>query len=80
MFKHALGVEVVTKVSELRGIITSRSECLFGCNRYFVQPKADKKDMKMAEGWWVDEEDIEVKGRGVNAPRKITGGPMSRSH
>lgn len=79
MFKHELGKEVETKVTGLKGIITSRSECLYGCNRYYIEPKVDK-DMKKPDGWWVDEDDITVKGLGVTAKKKDTGGPMDRTH
>ena len=79
MFKHELGVEVESKVTKLKGIIISRSECLYGCNRYFIQPKADKEG-KLVDGWWVDEDDIIVKGRGVNAKKKDTGGMMSKKY
>lgn len=79
MFKHELGVEVETKVSKLKGIITSRAECLYGCNRYLVQPKADKEG-KLLDGWWVDEDDIIVKGRGVSAKKKDLGGMMSKKY
>ena len=64
MFKHELGKLVKDKVTELDGIITSRSECLYGCNRYFIQPKAGQ-DKKVPDGWWVDEEQIDVIGDGV---------------
>lgn len=78
MFKHDLGKEVETKVTKLRGIITSRSECLYGCNRYYIQPPAGT-DSKVPDGWWVDEDDVSVVGDGVTAAPKNTGGPMSRS-
>lgn len=79
MFKHELGCEVEAKVTRLRGVVTSRSECLYGCNRYYIQPPADK-DMKIPEGWWVDEDDIVVVGQGVNVARgeNPPGGPMSK--
>jgi len=82
MFKHELGSEVITKVSKLKGILVSRCECLYGCNRYTVQPPADK-DGKLLDGWWVDEEDIIVTGKGVPKPEAQTntrpGGPMTRA-
>jgi len=78
MFAHELGSSVETKVAKLKGVITSRSENLYGCNRYFVQPPVGG-DMKMPDGWWVDEDDVCVIGHGVNAVPKNTGGPMSRS-
>ncbi|MDD4931650.1 MAG: hypothetical protein PHG66_05925 [Candidatus Colwellbacteria bacterium] len=77
MFKHELGVEAVSKVTGMKGIITARSQNLYGCNRYFIQPKVDKEG-KPVDGWWTDEDDVHVKGKGVTAPRKDTGGPMSK--
>lgn len=77
-FKHKLGSEVQSKVTKLRGTVTSRSENLYGCNRYFIQPAA-QSDMKVPEGWWVDEDDIVIISEGQRAERKPTGGPMSRT-
>jgi hypothetical protein len=77
MFKHDLGKEAQARVSKLRGIITARSENLYGCNRYYIQPPVDG-DGKHRDGWWCDEDDVEVVGEGVSAPRKNNGGPMSR--
>ncbi len=76
-FKHELGIEIESKVSGLKGIITARSENLYGCNRYFIQPRVGS-DAKVPDGWWVDEDDIKYIGAGVTTPRKKTGGPMSR--
>ena len=56
MFKFVLGLEVESKVSKIRGIITSRSENLYGCNRYYIQLPMSE-NLKV-EGWWVDEEDV----------------------
>jgi len=78
MFKHELGKEVEAKVTKLRGVVTARSENLYGCNRYFIQPPAGS-DQKVPDGWWVDEDDITVIGNGVTAAPKNTGGPMSRA-
>ena len=77
MFKHELGIEAESKSTKLKGIIINRSETLYGCNRYYIQPPAGK-DMKVPDGWWVDEDDVVVKGKGVLAKRKDTGGPMSK--
>lgn len=77
-FKTDLGAEVQSKVTKLRGVVTARSENLYGCNRYYIQPPVGD-DRKMPEGWWVDEDDLDVVGPGVRASPKNTGGPMSRS-
>lgn len=77
-FAHELGSKVRSKVAGLEGIVTCRSENLYGCNRYYIQPRV-AADMKVPDGYWVDEDDIEV----IGAPKterqaKNTGGPMSR--
>jgi hypothetical protein len=79
MFKHNLGLKAKARVSQLTGILTSRSECLYGCNRYFIQPPVGQ-DGKVPDGWWVDEDDVEIVGEGITTPPKNTGGPMSRSN
>jgi len=77
MFKHELGVEAEAKVTGLKGIITARSENLYMCNRYYIQCKVGK-DGKVPDGWWIDEDDVIVKGPGVTSKPKNTGGPMSQ--
>lgn len=77
MFKHELGVEIEAKVTKLKGIIVARAENLYGCNRYHIQPKVGK-EMKVPDGWWIDEDDISVIGKGVVAKPKDTGGLMDR--
>lgn len=76
MFKHELGAEAESKVTKLKGILTSRSENLYGCNRYYIQPSVFS-DHKVPDGWWVDEDDIVIIGRGITISPKNTGGPMS---
>lgn len=49
MFKHRLGLLAKSRTTGLKGIITSRSENLYGCNRYYIQPKYNK-DMKQLDG------------------------------
>lgn len=78
MFKHELGLAVESKVTGLKGVITSRSENLYGCNRYYIQPKVDK-DGKVPDGWWIDEDDVTpLDLASVERVDKPTGGPMSR--
>lgn len=78
VFKHELGVLAESKTMGVRGILVSRSENLYGCDRYCIQPKADKQ-MKVPDAWWVDEEDIVVKGKGITVKKKAekNGGPAS---
>lgn len=79
MFKHELGIMVNQKTTGFKGILISRSENLYGCNRYYVQPKAGD-DMKIPDAYWCDEEDLEKISEGVhvdNSPDIKPGGPMS---
>ncbi len=76
-FKHDLGQVASDKVSGLTGILINRSQCLYGCNRYLIQPRVNA-DGKVPDSWWVDEDSIDILGDGVNASPKFTGGPMSR--
>ena len=78
MFRHELGKEAEANVTKLSGIITARSENLYGCNRYYIQPPAGD-DSKIPDGWWVDEDDVSIIGDGVTAEPKDLGGPMSQS-
>lgn len=84
MFLHENGSFIETKVAKLRGTITARSENLYGCNRYYVQPEVIEKEMKVPDGWWVDEGDINVIIPAIapapdhsDRPDK-PGGPMDR--
>lgn len=70
-FKFELGVTAESKISGFTGVVTSRSEHLNGCNRYWVAPRVDKEG-KLPEGSWMDEDELEVvpseavHGRGNN--------------
>lgn len=78
-FRYENGVTVRDKVTQFEGVITARSEHLYGCNRYFVNPRA--VDGKMPDGYWFDEGSLVVQevarivGDAGN-PRKL-GGPHS---
>lgn len=79
MFKHELGALAESITLGVRGIIVARSQNLYGCDRYFIQPKAGK-DMKVPDGFWMDADDVVVKGKGVTVKKKPTGGPISKIH
>lgn len=76
VFKHELGARAKSEVLDLHGVITARSENLYGCNRYYIQPKAGA-DMKVPDGFWVDEEDVIVMSQAVQKPAHNNGGPVS---
>jgi len=58
-FTIELGAKVKSNISGYGGIVTSRSEHLNGCNRYWVSPKVSK-DGTLHEGYWFDEAELEV--------------------
>lgn len=76
MFVHKLGIEVETRVQKLKGVVVARSEDLYGCNKYFVEPKASKE----GRARWVDEDDITYGSKGIQISKKIKnpGGPVSK--
>lgn len=59
MFKHDLGSKAQSKITGFKGIITSRSEHVNGCNRYWLEPRVDKKG-NAQQGYWFDEEELEI--------------------
>jgi hypothetical protein len=77
-FMFELGCEVVSKISGFKGILTSRSEHLNGCNRYWVAPKVGK-DGKLPDGYWMDEAEIKVtKATKLKPKNQERGGFPSR--
>lgn len=77
MFKHNLGAKVKSRSVGIIGIIQSRSENLYGCNRYFIQPPVGE-DMKVPDGYWLDEEDIEFIEQQIERTLSNNGGPLSK--
>jgi len=71
--KIKLGSKVKDRVSGFTGIVESRIEYLNGCIQYGVVPKVGK-DNKKGESLWVDEEQIEIIGKGVTTESKPSGG------
>jgi len=78
MFKHELGSKVKSRCVGVIGIVQSRSENLYGCNRYFIQPPAGE-DMKVPDGYWFDEEDLEFIEQMINRTPSTNGGPLSKT-
>lgn len=58
-FTIELGVEAKSKISGFKGMVTSRSEHLNGCNRYWLEPKVNK-DGTLMTGSWFDENELIV--------------------
>lgn len=57
-FELEMGRRVKSEVTGFTGTIISRSECLYGCNRYYVQPQASAEGA-LIEGAWIDEMELE---------------------
>lgn len=63
------GDRIQDKISGLRGIVTARTEWLYGCVRITAQPE-EHKDGKMAEPFVIDEEQaIVVEAKAVKDTR-----------
>jgi len=74
--KIELGQKVRCKVTGFEGIATSRIEFLNGCVQYCVKPKINKKDQKMPEGEFIDQQQLEVVKGSVEIQHAPTGGDM----
>ncbi len=70
VFRHNLGDRVRDRITGQVGIVTSRSEHLFGCARYWIEPQ-DLKDGKPIDGRWLDEDCIDVVEASVIKPRFV---------
>ncbi len=73
-FKYELGSKVRDRISGYEGIITSRTEWLYGCLRYMVQSQA-LKDGKPIDSIGCDEEALELIEPVKAQETKATGGP-----
>lgn len=82
--KFVHGVTVRDRVTGFQGMVTGFSNYITGCDRFLVQPKSKQKS-KIEEGYWVDEDRLELvkkekpfflkinkakPGAGLEAPKK----------
>jgi hypothetical protein len=58
-FRFDLGDKVKDRITGMTGIVISRSEHLFGCERYWVEPQ-ELKDAKPVDGRWFDQDSLEL--------------------
>jgi len=76
-----LGDKVKDRINGFEGIVTGRTEYLYGCIRVLVDPTDLDKDGKPREMQWLDEDRVElVVADVVAAPASATeraGGPPS---
>jgi hypothetical protein len=63
-FRYDLGDKVRDRITGMTGIVISRSEHLFGCERYWVEPQ-ELKDSKPVDGRWFDQDSLELVEAGV---------------
>jgi hypothetical protein len=84
-FKFELGEEVMDKITQFHGIITSRTQWLTNCNTYSVQSR-ELNEGKPIERQWFDEPMLErvsekVRQTEFDFERKKTdkpGGPVCK--
>jgi len=74
MSDFKLGDKLRDKVTGLEGIATQKCEMLNGCVQYYLQPKRDLKKNEQPKGDWVDDQQLEKAGIGINRKVSNTGG------
>lgn len=73
-----LGKLVKDRISGFSGIVTGRSEYLWGCVQYCVTPKVDKEGLRR-DSEWFDEQRLELVGQeALSVPVLPHGGPSHR--
>lgn len=75
-FEFELGQKLRDRVSEVEGICIGRIEYLNGCTQYAIKPKK-LKDGKVLDAEWVDSQQVELVGQGIDIKPKYTGGSNS---
>ena len=81
-FKFECGIIARDVVTQLEGVIISRTEHLNGCIQYAIKPPMIKKG-EMPDAWMVDEAQLEKIGPKIKPNEKTikpkrTGGPSTR--
>lgn len=72
-----LGDVVRDRITGLKGVAIARTEWIYGCTRYAVQPQElDDKGLPK-EAQWLDEDQLEVmpEAERVSFPVRRAGGP-----
>ena len=65
-----LGQKAKDKVTGLEGILTERTQCLYGCDQYCIKPVIDKEN-NVLEGTFIDEGRVEITGTGLLNPEEL---------
>jgi hypothetical protein len=74
-FKIELGSKVRDRITGFTGIVTARTEWIFGCIRYSVQPEKLNKDGTIVPSEAFDESSLVVVGKMTGYKPVATGGP-----
>lgn len=59
-YRYELGDKLKDRVTGMVGVATVRSEHLFGCERYWIEPQQIGTDGKPIEGRWIDQDSLEL--------------------
>lgn len=73
IFEFELGDKLKDRVTDLEGICIGRIEYLNGCKQYAIKPKM-AKDGKVYDAEWVDSQQVEKLGEGIDIDAAGTGG------
>lgn len=69
-WKFELGDKVKDRVSGFKGIVTSRTEYLNGCQQYGVAPPIDKEG-KMLDSYNIDGQQLDLVDAGLNKTKPV---------
>jgi len=69
-----LGQKLRDKVTGLEGIAVAKVEYLNGCIQFCIKPKSKtKNEVKMPEGVYIDEGQLEIVSKGLSTSKKREG-------
>ena len=80
MNKIELGMNVRDKITGFEGMATAKIQCITGCLRIQVSPKAKDKDVIPSDGIEIDETMLEIIDNGIYSPpvKKVKTGAYGR--
>lgn len=75
MSKVKLGVRARDRITGFEGMVIARTEYLYGCARWALQPQKVNKDGTIFEPQWFDDPQVEALSEVKEKPDQSTGGP-----
>jgi len=72
-----LGNKVKCKVTGFTGIVIAKCEFLNGCVQLGVKPRMKAGETVLPDAIYIDIDQLDVVGAGVEIKKKPVGGPMS---